>query len=75
MMLANSIEGAKDLVVEDTMKTKYAVISPKSGWKPAEKGTKDIVLESSGGENYGVVPVSAIDDGGILTLEVKLTHK
>ena len=75
MMLANSIEGAKDLVVEDTMKTKYAVISPKSGWKPSEKGTKDIVLESSGGENYGVVPVSAIDDGGILTLEVKLTHK
>jgi hypothetical protein len=74
MMLAN-IEGAKDIVMEDTMKTSYAVVSPKSGWKPSAKGTKDIVVESANGENYGVVPVSAIDEGGILTLEVKLSHR
>ena len=73
MMLAN-IEGAKDIVMEDNMKTGYSVISPKSGWKPSAKGTKDIVVESARGENYGVVPVSAIQDGGILTLDVKLRH-
>ena len=74
MMLAN-IEGAKDIVMEDTMKTSYAVVSPKSGWKPSAKGTKDIVLESANGDNYGVVPVAAIEDGGILTLEIKLSHR
>jgi hypothetical protein len=74
MMLAN-IEGAKDLVLEDNMKTGYSVISPKNGWKPTAKGTKDIVLESANGDNYGVVPVSAIDDGGILTLDIKLSHR
>lgn len=74
MMLA-SLEGSKDIVLEDDMKTGYAVISPKSGWKPAKKGTKDIVLESAGGENYGVVPVSVMEDGGILTLDVKLKHR
>jgi hypothetical protein len=75
MMLTNVMEGSKDIVMEDTMKTSYAVVSPKSGWKPSAKGTKDIVLESANGENYGVVPVAAIEDGGILTLEVKLSHK
>lgn len=74
MMLAN-IEGAKDIVMEDTMKTSYAVVSPRSGWKPSAKGTKDIVVESANGDNYGVVPVSAIEEGGILTLEVKLSHR
>jgi hypothetical protein len=74
MMLAN-IEGAKDLVLEDNMKTGYAVVSPKSGWKPTAKGTKDIVVESANGENYGVVPVSTIDEGGILTLDIKLNHR
>lgn len=74
MMLAN-IEGAKDIVMEDTMKTSYAVVSPRGGWKPSAKGTKDIVVESANGDNYGVVPVSAIEEGGILTLEVKLSHR
>ena len=31
------------------MKTSYAVVSPKGGWKPSAKGTKDIVLESEPG--------------------------
>jgi hypothetical protein len=74
MMLA-SMEGAKDIVLEDDMKTGYAVISPKNGYKPHAKGTKDIVLESAGGENYGVVPVSVMQEGGILTLDVKLKHQ
>jgi hypothetical protein len=74
MMLAN-LEGSKDIVLEDDMKTSYAVISPKTGYKPSAKGTKDIVLESAGGDNYGVVPVSTLQDGGILTLDVKLIHR
>lgn len=78
MMLANNMEGAKgakDIMVEDSMQTSYAVISPKNNWKPVKTGMKDIVLESSNGNNYGVVPVSAIAEGGILTLEIKLKHR
>jgi hypothetical protein len=74
VMLA-SIQGSKDIVLDDNQKTTYAVISPKNGWKPEPKGKKDIVLESSGGENYGVIPASYIDDGKILTLEINLRHK
>ncbi|HWR57243.1 MAG TPA: hypothetical protein VN328_00020, partial [Thermodesulfovibrionales bacterium] len=67
-------KGAKDIVVEDRMQTSYAVISPKNKWKPKSTGMKDIVLESSEGNNYGVIPASAVADGGILTLEIKLKH-
>jgi hypothetical protein len=72
---AKSIKGSKDIVAEDSMQNSYAVISPKNGWKPVKGGMKDIVLESSDGSNYGVIPASAIADGGILTLEIKLKHK
>jgi hypothetical protein len=77
VMIASSMQGSKDIVMEDQNKTGYAVISPKAGWKPSAKGTKDIVLESDvrDGSNYGVVPASAIDEGGILTLDLKLTHR
>jgi len=77
MAIASSMQGSKDIVMEDHNKTGYAVISPKAGWKPSAKGTKDIMLESDvrDGSNYGVVPASAIDEGGILTLDLKLTHK
>lgn len=77
VMIASSMQGSKDIVVEDHNKTGYAVISPKAGWKPSAKGTKDIVLENDArdGSNYGVVPASAIDEGGILTLDLKLTHR
>jgi len=68
-------KGAKDIVVEDTMQSSYAVISPKTGYKPVKSGMKDIVLESTGGVNYGVVPVSALSNGGILTLQINLKHK
>ncbi|SEM72018.1 protein of unknown function [Syntrophus gentianae] len=71
---AKSLRGAKDIVVDD-MQTSYAVISPKTGWKPASKGAKDIILESEGGKNFGVVPAAAISDGGILTMQVKLRHR
>jgi hypothetical protein len=76
MMVASSMQGSKDIVV-DQNQTGYAVISPKAGWKPSAKGTKDIILENDArdGSNYGVVPASAIDDGGILTLDLKLTHR
>src|SRR5512139_2921204 len=72
---AKSVKGAKDIVVEDGMQTSYAVISPKNNYKPVKMGMKDIVLESSQGNNYGVVPASAVSGGGILTLEVKLKHR
>ena len=77
VMIASSMQGSKDIVVEDQNRTGYAVISPKAGWKPSAKGTKDIVLENDArdGSNYGVVPASAIDEGGILTLDLKLTHR
>ncbi len=77
VMVADSMQGSKDIVVEDQNKTGYAVISPKTGWKPSAKGTKDIILESDAkdGSNYGVVPASAIEEGGILTLDLKLTHR
>lgn len=74
-MMVSNIEGAKDIVLEDDMKTRYTVISPRNGWKPNPRGTKDIVLESANGENYGVVPASVMQDGGILTLDVKLRHR
>lgn len=77
MAIASSMQGSKDIVMEDHNKTGYAVISPKAGWKPSAKGTKDIMLENDvrDGSNYGVVPASAIDEGGILTLDLKLTHR
>jgi len=76
VMVASSMQGSKDIVV-DQNQTGYAVISPKAGWKPSAKGTKDIVLENDArdGSNYGVVPASAIDEGGILTLDLKLKHR
>jgi hypothetical protein len=76
VMVASSMQGSKDIVV-DQNQTGYAVISPKAGWKPSAKGTKDIILENDArdGSNYGVVPASAIDDGGILTLDLKLKHR
>jgi hypothetical protein len=74
-VMTASLAGGKDITLEDGNKTSYAVISPKSGWKPEPKGRKDIVLETRGGENYGVVPASYIEDGKILTLEIKLNHR
>jgi len=77
MMISSSMQGSKDFVVEDQNKTGYTVISPKAGWKPSAKGTKDIVVENDArdGSSYGVVPASAIDEGDILTLDLKLTHR
>lgn len=70
-----SLRGAKDIVVDDNMQTSFAVISPKNRWKPAAMGGKDIVLESEGGNNFGVVPASAVSGGGILTMQIKLRHR
>lgn len=67
-------KGSKDIVV-DGMDSSYAVINPRDGYKAKRAGGKDMVLESSGGTNYGVVPVSAVAGGGILTLQVNLKHR
>lgn len=72
-----SLEGSKDLVLEDNLQTKYAVISPQNNYQPVRQGTKDIVLESDAatGYHYGVVPLSTLQGGGILTLETTLRHR
>jgi hypothetical protein len=72
---AKNMRGAKDLVAEDGMRSTYAVLAPGDAYRPRRAGTKDLVLESQGGINYGVVPVSALSDGGILTLQVNLRHQ
>ncbi len=72
---AKSLHGAKDLVIEDSMESAYAVVSPKQGYRPVQGGMKDLVLETSGGTHYGVVPAAAVSDGGMLTLKLTLTHK
>ena len=68
--------GAKDLVIEDSMQSSYAVVSSRQGYKAVRGGAKDLIVESSAdGVNYGVLPVSAVSGGGILTLEIKLNHR
>lgn len=68
--------GAKDLMIEDRMESSYAVVSSRQGYKAVRGGAKDLIVESSAdGVNYGVVPVSAVAGGGILTLEIKLKHR
>jgi hypothetical protein len=72
---AKNLKGSKDIVAEDSMQSTYSVVSANSGWKPRKAGMKDLVVESEAGVNYGVIPVAAMSGGGILTLEVKLTHR
>jgi hypothetical protein len=69
-------KGAKDLMIEDKMESSYAVVSSRQGYRAVKGGAKDLIVESSAdGVNYGVVPVSAVAGGGILTLEIKLKHR
>lgn len=70
------VRGAKDLLVEDRMESTYSVVSPRDGYRTVSGGAKDLVVESTAeGMNYGVVPVSAVSAGGILTLEINLRHR
>lgn len=70
------VRGAKDLMVEDRMDSTFSVVSPRDGYRTVSGGAKDLVVESTTeGMNYGVVPVSAIGGGGILTLEINLRHR
>jgi len=70
-------KGAKDLMVEDSMQSSYTVVSPgQGGYKAVRGGAKDLLVESAAdGMNYGLVPVSAMQGGGALTLEIKLKHR
>ena len=70
-------KGSKDLMVEDSMDNSYTVMSPRQGgYKAVSGGAKDLIMESTPeGSNYGMVPVSAVSGGGILTLEIKLKHR
>lgn len=71
---AMAMRGAKDIVVEDGMQSSFTVLSSRESYRPRQSGMKDLVVESQGGVNYGVIPVSAMGDGGILTLQVNLRH-
>jgi hypothetical protein len=71
---AKSLKGAKDIVSEDGNKSSFAVVSPKTQWQPVKSGTKDLVMESYQGTNYGVIPASSVSGGGMLSLMVKLRH-
>jgi hypothetical protein len=71
---AKGTKGAKDLVAEDSLQSSYTVLSPKDDFRPRRDGVKDLMLETHGGVNYGVVPASTMVDGGILTLDVSLRH-
>lgn len=70
-------QGAKDLMLEDEMQSSYTVLSAgPDGYKAVRGGAKDLMVESSpDGTNYGLIPVSAIQGGGALTLEIKLKHR
>ena len=72
-----SLAGSKDLVLEDSLQTKYAVISARNNYRPEKLGTKDLILESdaASGFHYGVVPLATLRGGGILTLETTLRHQ
>jgi hypothetical protein len=67
--LLASLEGAKDIVLEDDLETSYAVVSTKDNKLSSTK----MMVESKSGSHYGVVPASVLKNG-ILTLEIKLKH-
>ncbi len=67
-------KGAKDLVLVDNMDSKVTVVDRRT-WQPSQTGAKDLVIESTGGSNYGVVPVSILQNGGVLVTEIKLRHR
>ncbi|GAB4218303.1 MAG: hypothetical protein Fur007_23520 [Rhodoferax sp.] len=70
------VKGAKDLLVDDDMQNSYTVMAPTpQGYKAVKGGAKDLLVESSEGMNYGVVPAAAMAGGGILTLEINLKHR
>ncbi|GAB4398231.1 MAG: hypothetical protein OHK0048_09180 [Rhodoferax sp.] len=70
------VKGAKDLLVDDEMQNSYTVMMPTpQGYKAVRGGAKDLLVESSEGIHYGVVPASAMVGGGILTLEINLKHR
>ncbi len=73
-LILASLEGAKDIVLEDDLKTSYAVISTQDNFNPQKVSSTEIKVESKDGSHYGVVPASVLNKG-ILTLEIKLKHK
>ncbi len=68
------MKGAKDLVLSDSMDSSITVVDRRT-WQPTKAGAKDLVVESQGGYNYGVVPVSTLQNGGVLITEIKLRHR
>ncbi len=68
------LEGAKDIILEDDLKTSYAVISTQDNFKPQKVSSTEMKVESRDGSHYGVVPEGVLNKS-ILTLEIKLKHK
>ncbi|MBF0338574.1 MAG: DUF4384 domain-containing protein [Magnetococcales bacterium] len=72
--LMASASGSRDIVVEDTIGTNYAVYS-RENCSIESTGSKDIVLESDNGNNYGVVPSALIEAGKSFLVQVRLKHR
>jgi hypothetical protein len=68
-----SYRGSKDLV-QDEYDSSYSVLSSNS-CKADATGSKDIVVESDNGENYGVIPSSYVTNDTALSLEIQLKHR
>jgi len=65
---------SRDLVIEDSMESEFSVVSKSQGCAPVAAATRDLVMESVEGSNYGVVPSSSLTNDAALALEIKLQH-
>jgi len=65
---------SRDLVIDDSMDSDFSVVSKSQGCAPVAGATRDLVIESVEGSNYGVVPSSSLTNDVALALEIKLQH-
>lgn len=65
---------SRDLVIDDSMDSEFSVVSKSQGCAPVTGATRDLVIESVEGSNYGVVPSLSLTNDAALALEIKLQH-
>lgn len=70
-----SYSGAKDILLEDDLESKFTFLSPLTNWAPDPAGREYIRMQSTDGENYGVAPLYFVENKKVLALEIKLKHK
>jgi len=69
-----SYSGAKDILLEDDLESKFGFLSPLSNWAPDPAGRDYIRMQSTDGENYGVAPLYFVENEKVLALEINLKH-